>query len=216
MSAIQKRLDKMEIAFDQEEFVVVDMGTGFIKAGFSGEDLPRCVIPTAIAEQIQEVDPAFANQPGGSDIKPKTNYTFGNGAIASRHTHDYHEPIQRGVVMDVDRMDKLMEHIFTNELGVKATNINLLMTDSPINTKENKKMLCDLMLEKHKVKSFALMNTAVLSLFSTGTTTGLVTECGQGLTYAVPVFEGYALPHAIHTMNISGQDVTSKLMSEIQ
>ena len=48
----------MEIAFDQEEFVVIDMGTGFIKAGFSGEDLPRCVIPSAIAEKIIEVDPS--------------------------------------------------------------------------------------------------------------------------------------------------------------
>jgi actin-related protein len=58
MSAIQKRLNKMEIAFDQEEFVVLDLGTGFIKAGFSGEDLPRCVIPTSIAEKIIEVDPS--------------------------------------------------------------------------------------------------------------------------------------------------------------
>lgn len=156
------------------------------------------------------------NQPGGGDIKPKTNYTFGYGAIASRKTHDYYEPIQRGVVVDMDRMEKLLEHIFTNELGVKSSNMNLLMTDSPTNTKENKKQLCDLMFEKFKVKSFSLMNTAVLSLFSTGSTTGLVVECGQGLTYAVPVFEGYALPHAIHTINISGQDVTDKLMHELQ
>jgi len=26
----------MEILFDQEEFVVIDNGTGFVKAGFSG------------------------------------------------------------------------------------------------------------------------------------------------------------------------------------
>ena len=162
------------------------------------------------------MDPALLNQPGGGDIKPKTNYTFGNGAIASRATHDYYEPIQRGVVVDMDRMEKLLEHIFTNELGVKSSNMNLLMTDSPTNSKANKKALCDLMFEKFKVKSFSLMNTAVLSLFSTGSTTGLVTECGQGLTYAVPVFEGYALPHAIHTTNVSGQDVTHKLMSELQ
>lgn len=180
MSAIQKRLDKMEIAFDQEEFVVIDMGTGYIKAGFSGEDLPRCVIPTCIAEQIEKVDQALQNQPGGVETKPKTNYTFGNGAIASRKTHDYYEPIQRGIVTDMDRMEKLLEHIFTNELGVKSDKINLLMTDSPVNSKANKKALCDLMFEKFKVKSFSLMNTAVLSLFSTGSTTGLVTECGQG------------------------------------
>jgi actin-related protein len=106
--------------------------------------------------------------------------------------------------VDIDRMEKLLDHIFTNELGVKPSMINLLMTDSPTNSKDNKRQLCDLVFEKFKVRSFSLMNTAVLSLFSTGTTTGLVTECGQGLTYAVPVFEGYALPHAIHTINISG------------
>merc|ERR1712147_614772 len=89
------------------------------------------------------------------------------------------------------------------------------MTDAPGNTKDNKKQLCDLMFEKIKVKSFSLMNTAVLSLFSTGTTTGLVTECGQGLTYAVPVFEGYALPHAIRTLKVAGGDITQRLMEEI-
>jgi actin-related protein len=36
MSAIQEKLKKMEIFFDQEEFLVIDNGTGFIKAGFSG------------------------------------------------------------------------------------------------------------------------------------------------------------------------------------
>ena len=51
MSAIQERLNKMEIFFDQEEFVVIDSGTGYIKAGFSGEDLPRVCIPTIIGEQ---------------------------------------------------------------------------------------------------------------------------------------------------------------------
>ena len=76
-SAIEKRLEKMEIAFDQEEFVVLDIGSGFIKAGFSGEDMPRVVIPTAIAEQTAELDPALANQPGGSDTKPKVNYSYG-------------------------------------------------------------------------------------------------------------------------------------------
>ena len=48
----------MEILFDQEEHIVIDMGTGYIKAGFSGEDLPRVVIPTVVGERIIEVDEA--------------------------------------------------------------------------------------------------------------------------------------------------------------
>lgn len=58
MSSIQKRLNKMEIFFDQEEFIVVDIGTGYIKAGFAGEDLPRVIIPTVVGERTIEVDPS--------------------------------------------------------------------------------------------------------------------------------------------------------------
>lgn len=53
-----------------------------------------------------------------------------------------------------------------------------------------------------------MINTATLSLFSTGTTTGLVAECGTGVTYTVPVFEGFALPHAIHRLDVAGMDIT--------
>ena len=52
-SKIQEKLRNMEIFFDQEEYLVIDNGTGFIKAGFSGQDLPRLVIPTVHAEHIE-------------------------------------------------------------------------------------------------------------------------------------------------------------------
>lgn len=72
------------------------------------------------------------------------------------------------------------------------------------------------MFDHFRFKAFALMNTAVLSLFSTGTTTGLVAESGEGVTYTVPVFEGYALPHAMQTIEVAGQDVTRKLLQELK
>ena len=217
MTSIQKRLDKMEIQFDLEEFVVLDIGTGFIKAGFSGEDLPRVVIPTCIGEMEKKIEEAQGGQT--MEVKAKTLYEYGNGAIANAPPNGefkFFEPVERGVVQDLDRLEKLLDHIFTNELKVKTSSMNLLMTDAPGNSKEKKKALCDLMFEKFKIASFSLQNTASLSLFSTGTTTGLVAECGHGLSYAVPVFEGFALPHAIHRIEIAGQDITMKLMKEIQ
>lgn len=56
MSAIQEKLKKMEIFFDETEFVVIDNGTGFVKAGFSGQDLPRLIIPTVVGEQTELPD----------------------------------------------------------------------------------------------------------------------------------------------------------------
>ena len=61
-----------------------------------------------------------------------------------------------------------------------------------------------MMFDTFKVKSFALMNTAVLSLFSTGLTTGVVADVGEAVSYTVPIFEGYALPHALYSMEVSG------------
>ena len=53
-------------------------------------------------------------------------------------------------------------------------------------------------------------------MFSSGLTTGLVAESGEGVTYTVPVFEGYALPHAMQKIDVAGQDVTNKLLAELQ
>ena len=49
---------------------------------------------------------------------------------------------------------------------------------------------------------------AVLSLYSAGRTTGLVVESGHGITSAVPVCEGYLLPHAALSSSVAGRDLS--------
>jgi actin len=111
-------------------------------------------------------------------------------------------------------MIHLWKHIF-DELNLDPKNVNVLLTDSPNNTKESKQKITQIMFEHFRVESLAIMNTSVLSLFSTGKTTGLVVECGEGVSNTVPVFEGYAMPHAIHNIDIAGKDVTQELIRQI-
>jgi len=213
MSAIQKRLNDMETYFDQKEFVVVDNGSGFIKAGFSGEDLPRCVIPTAVGRQEIEIDPAL--KAGNEHTEAKYDYSFGNDAFAKRGQHELFYPVERGVIEDMERMENLWHHIFETELNLDPKNINVLLTDSPCNRKENKQMIAEILFNKFQVESLTIMNTSVLSLFSTGKTSGLVVECGEGCSYSVPVFEGYALPHAINKIELAGKDITDQLTKKL-
>merc|ERR1712205_191879 len=79
----------------------------------------------------------------------------------------------------------------------------------------SREWMTEVMFEKFKVRSLAIFNSAVLALFSTGRTRGLVVESGEGVTHAVPIFEGYAIPHAIFKTEIAGQDITAKLQEKM-
>ena len=104
-------------------------------------------------------------------------------------------------------MERIWDHIF-KELNVDPRQINRLMTDSPFAHKKDKQKMCDIVFEKFRVKSFQICNTAALSMYSTGKVTGLVVESGEALSYTVPVFEGYAIPHAMIKLELAGQDIT--------
>ena len=78
----------MEIRFDESEVIVVDMGTGFIKAGFSGEDLPRVVIPTVVGER-ENTAVAEDSNAAGNDSKPNKVVSKRIGGEAFVNRDDY-------------------------------------------------------------------------------------------------------------------------------
>lgn len=158
--------------------------------------------------------------PGADVQEEKKTYAFGNAALQSKDTHDLKWPIKRGIIEDWDAMELMWGHIF-DELNLETKNVNVLMTDSPFDTKERPKekqraKMAEILFEHFKVKSLAVMNTAALSMYSTGKVSGLIVESGEGLSYTVPIFEGYALPHAQIQLQAAGQDITNSLIQQLE
>lgn len=86
-----------------------------------------------------------------------------------------------------------------------------MISEVPLANPRTREALVELMFTEFKVPKLYLGNSAVLSLFATGRTTGTVVDAGYGITHTVPVYEGYALPFATKEVPICGRDITKFL-----
>ena len=126
-------------------------------------------------------------------------------------------PIKFGIVTNWDNMEKIWHQTFYEALRVAPEEHPVLLTETPLTPKANREKTVQVMFETFNIPAIQISVRSVLSLYGSGRTIGMVLESGNDVSHTVPVFQSYALSHAIQRLEYGGVNITdylSRLLNE--
>jgi len=184
--------------YDFNTPIVIDNGSGSLKLGIAGTERPSREIPTLVGT------PKHVRVILSTERKEKY---YGKDAFDHRGLCKLSSPIQKGVVTDMNDMTQLWEHVYKDCIKVPSEDHPALLTERSNNPVKNRIKTASLFFERFGAPALYFAPTAVLSLYGSGRTSGCVLDSGAGITTCVPIWDGFAIPHAITRMEIGGNDV---------
>lgn len=183
--------------------VVIDNGSGIIKAGFAGDVVPKYHFPNFIGrpKHVRVMEGALE---GDLFLGPEAEEH--RGLLTIRY------PMEHGIVRDWDDMERIWQYIYSkDQLQTFSEEHPVLLTEAPLNPRKNREKAAEIFFETFNVPALYMSMQAVLSLYASGRTTGVVLDVGDGVAHAVPIYEGYAMPHSVMRVDVAGRDVTRYL-----
>ncbi|XP_055977438.1 actin-like protein 10 [Sorex fumeus] len=174
--------------------VVVDQGSGFVKAGFAGEAQPRLVLKSSSLVP-REDRPALSGPEGCA---------LADGTVRAH-------PIKHGVVVNWEALEGLWERLLLGGLRVLPEQWPVLVSNSPTAPPSGRERVAELLFEALAVPACHMASTALLALCSTGVLSGLAVEAGAGVCHATPVYAGHSWLEATFRMNVAGSALSRYL-----
>ena len=167
--------------YDDIPPIVIDNGTYMMKAGYGGDDSPRAVFPTILGKPKVNSVIYGMNQ--------RARY-IGDDAQSKRGILNINKPIKNGIIEDWDNIEHIWHYTFETELRIAPEEHPILLTEHPLNPKQNREKTTQIMFETFNIRAFYLESSSNLSLYAaSGKTEGLVLHCGESSSFALPIFE---------------------------
>lgn len=140
----------------------------------------------------------------------------GDEPLPTRSVMDVRSPFTGGLVTNWEDLelvwDRAVERLEDGR-GLHPGQNPVLLAEPPLNPGPNRERMAEMMFETFDVPSLCLVMDAVLAMHASGHTTGVVVQSGDSGSQVVPMYMGYALPHAIRSVEVGGQALTQYLAS---
>lgn len=185
-----------------EYTIILDIGEGFTKVGFVGEDKPRAVFPTVVGI------PKYRQMAGtqAQEIYVGDDTTRMRGVLKLEY------PIHRGTVTNWDHYYAILNHIFYNVLRITdPSQYNVVYIVPPLTPPDVAEYFARVLFETHRFQKVAIIDSATTAVFSIGLTTALSVEIGTGITSITPVMDAQLYNPSIRRINIAGADIEEYL-----
>ncbi|XP_035827381.1 actin, clone 302 [Aplysia californica] len=187
---------------DFKAAIVLDNGSHRIRAGFAGDDAPRCFIRTVLCHSCDSSDTENAD---------REDFYVGDHAMIKREILSLKCPIEYGIVSNWDDMEKIWDYVFQQELRVPSDYQPILVTEPPLNPKANREMMAQVMFETFNVPHMHVSAPAVLAFYANGRNSGIVLDIGETVTHVMASYESTFFPNATKRVDIGGKDLTEHL-----
>ncbi|XP_072169957.1 uncharacterized protein [Diadema setosum] len=206
MACCSLKLKILEMDDDVEKCaVVIDNGSGVLKAGLAGSDHPSAVFSSVVGKLKLR-----------SSKLPVREYYVGHDAQRRRDLLNLSYPINHGIITDWDAMETIWRHTLDHELHVNLEELPILLSDAPLNPWDSRAKMAQILFEKFEACGVHMVNQAVLSHYATWDRWGscsLVVDIGDSVTDIVPVYEGFIIHQAVQRVHFGGRDLTNHLMN---
>uniref|UniRef100_A0A7S1JFH4 Actin n=1 Tax=Eutreptiella gymnastica TaxID=73025 RepID=A0A7S1JFH4_9EUGL len=185
--------------------LVIDSGTGCIKAGFAGDEYPQCTFSNILGSAKYSKCMTGAVE----------GFHVGDSVQKHRGMLKLSYPMRHGMIEDWEGMEKIWAHVYST-MNVMSEEHNVLLTETPFTPQRMKERVAEVFFETFNVLGMCYALQPVLALYASGNNTGVVLSSGDGVTHAVPIYEGYSIPHAMARINLAGRDVTEHLQLQLR
>jgi len=190
--------------------IVCDNGTGFVKVGFAKDQFPRHIFPSMIGRPLMRYEEEFSDSVELKDVM------VGDECAKHRAMLDTSYPIENGIVKDWEGIKHIWDYTFDERLGVDPSEHKILLTEPPLNPVKNQEQMLQFMFETYNFPAAKVSIQAMLVLYAQGLYGGVVLDSGDGVTHAVPVYDGVTPDNLIKRLNVAGRHMTAYLIKLLQ